>query len=134
MSLRTAHSAMVEFVHQRISALLAAPDAWGAPEAVELQVLLLLEMWQVTEGAAQEMVDGVSDRYDHHISRAVPGPPVLLAARLGLTTHANDRFVEVLRAFVKDELTSRREQRVLRGDLTPSLPRQDRPGLLHLEA
>lgn len=134
MSLRTAHSAMVEFVHQRISALLDTPDAWGAPEAVELQLLILLEMWHVTQGAPQEEVDGVSDRYDRHIGVAVTGGPVMLAARLGLTTHANERFVEVLREFVMSELTSRRVQRVLRVKQEPSLPRRDQSGPLHLEA
>lgn len=130
----TPPAAMIAFVNQRVSALLASPDAWGPPEAVELQLLLLLEMWHVARGAPRDEIDGVTERYDRHLGRAVPGPPVSLAARLELTAQADERFVNVLRDFAATELAPRLDQGVLRVAHAPPLPRRDQRGPLHLKA
>jgi hypothetical protein len=127
-------AAVIAFVRQRVVALFDTPDAWGPPEAVELQLLLLLEMWHVASGASQEETDGVVKRYQRYLRRTVPGPPISLASRLELTTRANERFVEVLRAFAMTELAPRRDQGVLSVARAPLVPCQDRSGLLHLEA
>lgn len=134
--LLTSPTTMVAFVRQRVSALLKVPDVWGPPEAVELQLLLLLEMRHVASGASQEETDGVTDRYRRHLGRVVPGPAIPLSARLELTTHANEQFVQVLRNFadLEFELASRREQGVLPVAQVPRLPRLDQRGQFHLGA
>lgn len=102
-------AAMAAFVHDRLTNLLRAPDAWGPPQAVELQLLLLVEMWHVVNGASREHVDGVTERYDRFVGSALPGAPLPLALRLGLTTRANERFTEILGAFLRAERAAGRE-------------------------
>lgn len=130
----TPPESMRAFVRQRIGALLDRPDAWGPPEAVELQLLLLLEMWQLASGASQEEIDGVFDRYQRHLGRAVPGPPASLSERLGLAARADERFVRVLREFVDTEFARQHDRFVLSSARAPSLPRRDQKGKHHLEA
>lgn len=91
------------FVHQRTTALLERPDGWGPPAAVELQLLLLLEMGHVAAGAPPEVVDGTMDRYRRYMGRSVGESSLSLAGRLGLTTRSNERFVALLRGFVAEE-------------------------------
>ena len=94
---------MSSFLRQRFAAILKRPDGWGPPHAVELQVLLLVEMWHVAHGAAPVHVNGVTQRYDEYLGRTLPGAPTPLAHRLGLDQTANERFVEILRAFIEQE-------------------------------
>lgn len=94
---------VASFLRQRFAVILKRPDGWGPPHAVELQVLLLVEVWHVAHGAAPTHIYGVTRRYDEHLDRTVPGAPVPLAHRLGLTNRADDRFVEILSAFVEQE-------------------------------
>lgn len=94
---------MSSFLRQRFAAILRRPDGWGPPHAVELQVLLLVEMWHVAHGAAPEHVNGVTQRYDEYLGRTLPGAPVPLAHRLGLKQTADDKFTEILRTFVQQE-------------------------------
>lgn len=97
--------AMCKFVRDRCEAILHRPDGWGPPHAVELQLLLLIEMWHVVQGAPMERVDSVTERYDRFLGTTLPGgPPVPLASRLGLDQRATEQFVEILRTFLKQEL------------------------------
>lgn len=121
---------MVTFVVRRLGALLQRPDSWGTPQAVELQMLLLLEMWHVATGAGQDIINGVSDRYDAYLDAQVPGNPVPLGERLGLSSAADGRFVELLHGFVRQE----RVLRQVNYALVPRLPRYDQPGTAHLAA
>jgi hypothetical protein len=100
---------LVEFIDQRFTAIMTLPEAWGSPEAIELQVLLLVELRKVALGAQQE--DGTPAAntmysYDRFLALSVGGPPFCLAVRLQLkdTPCAADcenrkRFFELLRAF-----------------------------------
>lgn len=103
-------AAMASFVQERITALLGRPNGWGPPLAVELQVLLLIEMWHIVNGASREHADGVAERYDRFVGSVLPGPPFPLAARLGLGDHANERFIELLREFLSREQAAGREE------------------------
>jgi hypothetical protein len=94
---------MKDFVEQRLLAILKSPNGWGPPMAVELQVLLLVEMWHVIQGAPSEHVDRTSWRFAAYLGLVLPGPPVSLASRLELTDEASDQFVSILRAFVEHE-------------------------------
>lgn len=94
---------MQEFVRQRLEAILKYPNGWGPPIAVETQVLLLVAMWHVVQGAPSEHVDHTSRRFAGHLGSVLPGPPVPLAFRLGLADTASDQFVAVLRTFVQQE-------------------------------
>ena len=88
------------FVRQRLTSLLTEPDAWGPPIAVELQLLLLVEVLHTIRGSDP---DGVASRYEHHLAARVPGPPAPLADRLGLNGLATSRFIEILRDFSSSE-------------------------------
>ena len=92
-----------EFVDQRLEAILSHPDGWGPPHAVELQVLLLIEMGHIAHGRTEDHVYGVTERFSRHLGQRLPGPPLPLAHRLGLKDSANDRFVQVLRDFIEAE-------------------------------
>ena len=96
---------IIKHVAQRLGAILRRPDGWGPPHAVELQVLLLVEVWHVAHAAPQEQVDGTSRRYDRYLGEVLPGPPWPLAARLGLglNERANDEFVKILCVFLERE-------------------------------
>jgi len=118
--------AMVAFVRARLKALMERPDAWGPPEAVELQVLLLLEMWHVAAGASREQVDGLLDRYHRYLAAHVPGPPIALAMRLSLSDRANARFVDALQEFIASEIGA-----FVSAPGLPLLPIQDRAGAIH---
>lgn len=109
MTTRATENAVVEFIDQRFTAIMTFPEAWGPPEAIELQVLLLIELRKVALGAPQE--DGTPaantmDSYDRFLALSVGGPPFCLAVRLQLkdTPREEDcenrkRFFELLRAF-----------------------------------
>lgn len=96
-------SRMLDFVDQRVAALLDQPDGWGAPESVELALLLLIEMRHTALGSPEVHVDGVNDRYHAFLDREHPGRPTSLAARMGLPRRASDEFVQILHKFVVEE-------------------------------
>lgn len=121
-------AAMADFVDQRIEALLRTPDGWGPPHAVELQLLLLMEMWLVVRGSAKPVVDGTTERYQRFLARTLPGSPIPLALRLGLVEQSNERFVTILRSFVAAEKARHREQSLLRSVTAPALPARDTKG------
>ncbi len=111
---------VVQFVNQRIADLLRAPDGWGPPHAVELQLLLLIEVLHVASGSPPGIVDGVMERFDRYIGTRVPGPPLPLALRLGLQDEANTQFIDLLHGFLQSERLLKPEQ----------LPFQDRRVIL----
>ena len=123
---------LLPFLEERLEALLTVPDAWGTPEAVELQVLLLLEIRLVAGGAARGEVEGLQQRYETYLSREVPGPPATLAFRLALDSLASPRFVEVLRTFASLERPRRRGQRL--SVTSYRAPIADRSGPQHYAA
>lgn len=92
------------FVQQRTSALLESPDGWGPPHAVELQVLLLVEIQHALRGSP-EIAEGVTRRFAGYLGEILPGPPHPLAIRMGLDDSATKEFVAHLRVFVARELS-----------------------------
>ncbi len=127
----TSSAAMADFVRRRLTSLLQNPDGWGPPHAVELQLLLLLEMWLVVAGAPQETVDAVAERYQRFLSRELPGPPLPLSLRLRLGNESSPEFVRFLRKFVLAEQLRHREDSLVRSASAPTLPLTDAPGRLH---
>lgn len=98
---------MLEFIQARLHAMLTRPHAWGTAECVELQALLLVEMYHILKGADPDTVSvGLQDRYATFLCAQVGGPGVyMLSGRLGLTRDAlaTDQFIEVLRLFLAEE-------------------------------
>lgn len=128
----TASVPMAEYIQRRLSAILQRPDGWGPPHAVELQVLLLVEMWHVLCGAQQAEVDDVTNRFSRFLARQLPGPPLPLALRLGLTHRSSPQFVELLRQFVEEEIRWQREKTLRESARAPLFPARDRVGPGHL--
>lgn len=116
---------LLNFIDQRLYSMLQMPDAWGAPEAVELQVLLLLEVRLKAKGADDEAVSHVQKRYYHFLAQHLPGPPCSLAERLGLGFSANDQFIQLLKSFAQSEYT--------RGMATTPLPKRDQSEAKHYQ-
>jgi hypothetical protein len=114
---------LVGFVEQRLISMLRTPDAWGTPDAVELQVLLLLEVRLKAKGADDVELRDVQQRYTRFLAQRLPGPPSSLAERLGVGFSANARFVELLGEFVQSELGL--------GMMIIPLPTQDQSELSH---
>lgn len=110
--------------------MLKKPDAWGIPEAVEFQVLLLVELCLVIDGASQPAVDGLMARYRDFLSVRAPGGPVPLAERLGLRYRASIEFVALLTEFVRQELAASGGGAVRR-DIDIPLSTRDRAGNTH---
>jgi hypothetical protein len=70
----TLRDTVVRWVDQRIEAVLAAPPMWGSPEAVELQVLLLLEVRALALRPDQTLAEPrrVLDTYIAHLAQRFP--------------------------------------------------------------
>lgn len=101
------------FVMRRISAILAQPDGWGPPFAVEMQLLTLVEMLHSLDGAAEERIQNVTRRFAGFINKRFPGPPLPLAHRLELDDEANEQFTRTLAQFVQAEQSLDAEFQVL---------------------
>ena len=90
------------FARIRMRELLESPDAWGRPDELERQVLLLVEVLLVA--ASENNLDTVAclnDRYLAYLNRTVGGQKnAILAIRLQLGNHTSECFTEVLRNFV----------------------------------
>lgn len=113
------------FVRQRLHAILASPDEWGPPEAVELQVLLLVEILLVTSGRPTAYADQVVVRYRQFRETHGLASPLPLAHRLGLRNRASAEFINVLKRFTESELG------VVRSGVVPFAPRADDAGPGH---
>jgi hypothetical protein len=68
---------LVSWVDQRIADVLAAPPMWGSPEAVEMQVLQLLEIRALALRPGQELADPrrVFETYVAYLGRRFPKSP-----------------------------------------------------------
>lgn len=115
-------SSVADLLARRLDALLQRPDGWGPPQAVELQVLLLLEVGHCLAGREEAFVDATWDRWGEHVGLLFPDDNRPLATRLGLLQHdpreagelslaralkdGDDlhHFVEILKGFVRAEL------------------------------
>lgn len=113
---------MAAFVQERLSRVLASPDAWGPPHAVELQTLLLIEMWHVAAGASIEMAHRVPERFARFLATRLPGPAVPLCVRLKLKNRASEPFVAMLAAFVREEQDAHRAENVIPLARPPRVP------------
>lgn len=114
------------FVRQRLTSLLAEPDAWGPPIAVELQLLLLVELLHTVRSSDPDVV---AARYERHLAARVPGAPAPLADRLGLTGSATPEFVDILRVFAATELATLSRQALV--DVPHRAPLRDASGSPH---
>lgn len=80
-----AQDAILRYIDDQLDAIARAPEMWGPPQCVELQVLQLLEFRSVTLRPQLEKNNprAVLDRYDEFIARRFPGaPPAPLAVLL----------------------------------------------------
>lgn len=103
---------MAHFVSRRLDSIWRHPDGWGPPHAVELQVLLLVEMWHVLMGSHPEEVDRVTERFANFLADNCAGPPVPLAVRLRLAHTSTKQFITLLRSFVQEEQQLRRRSAI----------------------
>jgi len=97
---------LLNFVRNRIAALLRTPEmwTWGPLDAVELQVLQLLEVAHVAAGSTPDCAKAVPRRYWEHLEASkLPGYNRTLAGRLGLSQEPDDAFVRILNSFVTRE-------------------------------
>lgn len=101
------------FVVERISALLARPDGWGPPLAVELQLLTLVETLHALDGASDERIHSVTQRFSEYLAERVGGAPLPLAERLGLSEQASEAFTRLLAHFLLEEQSLDAELEVL---------------------
>ncbi|MCC6525918.1 MAG: hypothetical protein IT373_24940 [Polyangiaceae bacterium] len=91
---------MVEWVDQRIDEMLKAPPMWGSNEAVEMQVLQLVELRALALRPTQELETPrrVIDNYLAHLRQRYPSRPPLPLHRL-LADAEPSEFRSVLEAF-----------------------------------
>lgn len=76
---------ILHYIDDQLDAIARAPEMWGPPQCVELQVLQLLEFRSVTLRPQLEKDNPrvVLDRYDEFLARRFPGaPPAPLAVLL----------------------------------------------------
>lgn len=92
---------MLNFVNDRIAAVLLRPDMWGPPMCVEMQILLLIEMRHVC--SCPTALDETVPRWRKFICEKTKGNSSL-AGNLGLTNkRSTTEFVEYIQEFVNRE-------------------------------
>ena len=101
---------MKAFITEHMHALFKYPLAWGPPAALEAQLLLLVEMWHVSEDRDMMFVHTSQIRFIDYCERqGLLTSPVAdcLADRAGVTssdlTNPNHSYLQHLRAFVQAE-------------------------------
>lgn len=124
-------SKVLQYVRQRLESMLDAPDMWGSPESVELQVLLLVEVGLTAMGMPEVTVNSLGDQYSRLLLTRTGKSSLSLAASLGLRNRANDEFRRVLREFVWKVYGAYQPAGV---SYAPTLPARDRSDSVHLEA
>lgn len=97
---------LLAFLRERIESMLESPAAWGGNEAVELQLLQLLELGELTldgrSGSPSEMCTQPS--YVSFLAKRFPGlPPETLSAILERTNRQSE-FALILATFVRPRL------------------------------
>lgn len=102
------------FLDQRLHSLAARPEIWGSAESVELQALQLLHVRAVVSAPDAMEPDardpgGMRERYVAFLRTHFPGaPPVPLAEHLS-GEPSLERFSQLLKAFIQDELARQDE-------------------------
>ena len=68
---------LVRWIDERLSHILDAPPMWGCPEAVELQVIQLIQIRALAQGASPELSrpGGVFDAYLAYLREGFPRQP-----------------------------------------------------------
>jgi hypothetical protein len=68
---------LVRWIDQRLARILDAPPMWGCPEAVELQVLQLIQVRALVQRTPQALANpgGVFDAYAAYLSQRFPRQP-----------------------------------------------------------
>ena len=92
-----------QFLTSRLSVVIERPDAWGPPIAVELQVLMLIELLLLAEGKPADHIDGMPGRYDSFLAQNLGENSLPLAHRLALTNTSTEQFAKLLRDFAVTE-------------------------------
>jgi hypothetical protein len=97
-------AALLDFIESRIESLLVRPGLWGSDEAVEMQLLQLLEVrFLATSASLVDEVHQVQDRYIRFLRERFPEePPEALSgilSRLG----RSDELANLLREFERSE-------------------------------
>jgi hypothetical protein len=98
---------MLSWLDQRADAMLRAPLMWGSYEAVELQILLLVQASAFVADPHIETQNQrrVLDAYRAHLVRHFPGSP---PSSLHDLVHGDEsRFVQVLSHFVRNQRQGR---------------------------
>ena len=94
---------VARFARDRLLAVLARPDGWGPPEAIEAQVLLLVDV-QLVAYNESDRVDGIPERFAAFRARHGVGGSLSLAGVLGEGLRSSARFTGLLAAFVDEEM------------------------------
>jgi hypothetical protein len=105
MSVRTD---FVDVLDERLDAMLARPGMWGGAEAVELQVLLLLELRIVAmrpafRNRAMELLKG---QYSSFLQRRFPDAGPRMLSALAADPHELASLLEQLRTEVLDSVAA----------------------------
>ncbi len=93
-------NATILFVVDRINRILDAPGMWGSPDAVEQQVLTLLEVHAHAKYGGKS-ADTVRASFVAYCDGSWPGSISSLATRLGATNKSTPEFISGLRLFTK---------------------------------
>ncbi len=100
-------SDLLEFAEERLDAMLARPGMWGSAEAVEMQVLLLLELEAVasTSREVNDTLCWMKVLYRQFIHARVPSAtPAPLAQQIGNDLERLARLLGEFRDEVQKEL------------------------------
>jgi hypothetical protein len=113
------------WIDQRLDHILEAPPMWGSPEAVELQVLQLVQVRALAQRAppALESPGRVFDAYLSYLSQRFPKQPQRpLFELVGQDDEAYSKLAAGLRGFIEMILPVMQE-----GDSEPVEPSRPRP-------
>lgn len=96
---------METFLRNRLWAILKTPNMWGPPLGIELQILLLVEMWNVTQGKDRDFVDRTSERFTYFVFMRFKSPSATfpISLRLDLKDDSTEEFIMALRDFCTTE-------------------------------
>jgi hypothetical protein len=98
---------IVTWVDQRIEDMLSAPRMWGSDEAIELQMLLLLELRALALRPEEITADPrrILDAYAAYLAKTYPKTPNRPLCQIIETDHSGLRLAAELRKF-KNQLVS----------------------------
>lgn len=95
----------IEFVNERLDAMLARPKMWGGAEAIELQVILLLEFLAKDALPDQDPNEWIMRRYLPFIRKALSSnAPWLLSGHFSSDVDSLVKQLAAFRALVTREL------------------------------